>query len=151
MSGWQRIFQYDGQNHPQGCAGHVHSQIQKAGVARWYPKLKHLDGCGERRTDEDGRGDRQPAVSAAAEREVSREPGRDVDHEIHRDIAEQKVRNTGGPGMEKNPERTVRQRDRNEMPRVEASVGDQRQNRDEKREQPPLLAIQFLANPRTLI
>jgi hypothetical protein len=66
--------------------------------------------------------------------------GRDVNDEIDGDIAKQKVSDTGGPGMEKNPEWTVRQRNRREMPRIEAPVNNQRQNRDEKREQTSILA-----------
>jgi len=72
---------------------------------------------------------------------VSRQAGRDVDDKIDGDIAEQKVCNTGGPRMEENPEWTMRQRNRREMPRIEASIGNQRQNRDEKREQTPILAM----------
>jgi len=66
--------------------------------------------------------------------------GRDVDHEIDGYIAKQKESDARGPGMEKNPERTVRQRNLREMPWIQASVGDQRQSRDEEREQNPILA-----------
>src|SRR6185503_2701656 len=105
---------------------YVHHQIEKAGIARWHPKLNHLDGCGQHRTDGDGRGERQPPVSAAAEREVPRQTGGDVDDEIDGDIAEQEASDVRGPGMEKNPDWAMRQGSRREMPRIEASVGNQR-------------------------
>ncbi len=43
--------------------------------------------------------------------------------------------------MEEDPERAMRQRDRREMPWIQASVGYQRQDRDEEREQTPILAM----------
>jgi hypothetical protein len=75
---------------------------------------------------------------------VSCQAGGDVDDEIDRNIAEQKVGDVGGPGMEKNPERAMRQRNRREMPRIKASVGNQRKDCDEKREQTPILAMRPL-------
>ena len=72
---------------------------------------------------------------------MPRQTGGDVDDEIDGDIAEQEESDVRGPGMEKNPDRAMRQGSRREMPRIEASVGNQRKDCDEKREQTPILAM----------
>src|SRR6185437_6565223 len=98
--------------------------------------------CGEQGADDDGRRDRQPSITAAAECEVACQAGQDVDREIDGDIAKQKSGETRGPGVEKNPKGTVRERGRREMPGIEAAINNQRQDRDEKREQISILAAE---------
>ncbi len=122
-------------NRAECRAGDVRDQIEQARVAVRRVELRQFDGgreqCAQHHRSVETE-ERQPGVSKC---QVRGKPERHIDRDVHDHVAKQKPPRFGVPGVQQDVERIAGNSLRNEVPRIQRSVDEQKSDQDKNASQ----------------